>query len=306
MPSVDISGITVASPSPVNLYVDAFNKSIQLNELASLLQVPIVSIDVSCTTDISMSLAAFKSVFQFSIEDIATLGLDDTIPDLHFYVQDASLSYLEHTVAGKSLSAMGQNIIPAQGSAPTGSGNAITYLDYKTGGSPLSNNQLNVASDFTRYLALSIFGTPAGVDLFYNEQDILTDISNAFQARWVTDDLSGVLLPISSVRGTDSRLKTDISYGLFLDNSEPNGAYNNISRVLFNQILTQAPARFTTDEVNGLIQDLPAHTPQPIPFLQGDTVSWVLTVSPAAGQESLIDGTAAILPRTYRVRMHLV
>ena len=310
--SQPVSEIPVSAPSPVDLYVGAFAQSITLNELASLLQVAPVTIDVSCTTDVSMSLAAFQSVFQFSIEDIATLDGSDNITDLHFYVQDASLSSLLTTSSGHSISIEGQNIIPAAGMAPAGSGDAITYLDYKSGGSPLSNNQLNVASDFTRYLAQSIFGTPAGVDLFYNEQNILTDVSNQFQESWVVSDLSNVLLPISSLSGTDSHLKTDMSYGLYLDNSEvPTNpttgkpTYNNISQILFDQILSQAPARFTTGP-DGLIQDLPAHQPQPLPFAQYDTVSWVLTVAPAAGQESLIDGTTAISPRSYRVRMHLV
>ena len=302
MPSVDISGISVATPSPVDLYVTAFEQSITLNELASLLKVPEISFDVSCTTDIDMSIEAFKSVFQFSIEDIATLDGSDNIHDLHFYVQDASLSYLETTVKGKSISIMGQNIIPANG-------NAVTYLDYHNGGSPLSNAQLNVASDFTRYLAKEIFGTPAGVDLFYNEQAILTDISNAFQDKWVLGNLNGILLPISSVQGNDSHLVTDASYGKYLDNTDPSGAavaYNNISKVLFDQLLALAPARFSTDPDTGLIQDLPAHQPQPIPFFLGDTVSWVLKIKPAEGQESLVTRTTdTIKERSYRVRMHL-
>jgi hypothetical protein len=303
MPSVDISGITVATPTAVDLYVSAFQQSIELSELASLLKVPEISFDVSCTTDIDMSIEAFKSVFQFSIENYAVLGdIANNVDDLHFYVQDASLSYLQTTIDGKSISIMGQNIIPA-------SGNAVTYLDYKTGGSPLPDAQLNVASDFTRYLAKEIFGTPAGVDLFYNEQAILTDISNAFQNRWVTGNLNGILLPISSKSGTDSHLEVDASYGKYLDNTDPNGAavaYNNITKVLFDQLLALAPARFSTDPETGLIQDLAAHQPQPIPFFLGDTVSWVLKIKPAKGQESLITGTTdTIKERTYRVRMHL-
>jgi BspA type Leucine rich repeat region (6 copies) len=304
----DISDIIVSTPEPVDLYVEAFNQSIRLAELASLLNIDPLSVDVSCTTVVPMSLDGFRSVFQFSIEDIATLDGSDNITDLHFYINDASLSSIEMTVDASSIAYPGQNIIRTTDLTSTHGGKPITTFDYKTGGT-LPESQMNVASDFTRYLATSIFGTPAGVDLFYNEQAIITDITQQFHDAWVLSDVSNVLLPISRGHGnpTDAHLQHDASYGYYMDNSEPatDAHPYNISQSLFNQLLDLAPARFSTHLPTGLLQDLQAHQPQALPFYTGDSISWVLSVSPAAGQESLVTGTTAIPTRTYRIKMVL-
>jgi BspA type Leucine rich repeat region (6 copies) len=306
------NNITVSTPKPVDLYVEAFNQSIRLAELASLLNIDPLSVDVSCTTVVPMSLAGFRSVFQFSIEDIATLGASpsDNITDLHFYINDASLSSIEMTYDASNIAYPGQNIIRTTDLTSTHGGKPITTFDYKRGGQ-LPVSQMNVASDFTRYLATSIFGTPAGVDLFYNEQAIITDITEQFERAWVFSDLSNVLLPISRGHGilieNGGHMQYDTSYGCYMDNSEPatDAHPYNISQSLFNQLLDLAPARFSTHLPTGLIQDLQAHQPQALPFIAGDSISWVLSVSPAAGQESLVTGTMGIKTRTYRIKMVL-
>jgi hypothetical protein len=235
-------------------------------------------------------------VFQFSIENIATLGGNDNITDLHFYVEDDALPEIVHAVDGKDIALPGENVIPLLTGTP------ITTLDYHTGAT-LQPKQLNVASDFTRYLAKSIFGTVAALDLLSNEQSIVSDVTQQLNRAWTEGDIGHILVPIS-VHGTDSHLLVDPSYGKYLDNRDPSGAYWNIGQTLFHQLLTLAPVRFTTKPPNGLILDMPHHEPQPLPFIAGDSVSWRLNVYPAPGQGSYVTGKPVPF-RVYRVRMIL-
>jgi hypothetical protein len=189
---------------------------------------------------------------------------------------------------------------------------AISSNDMKTGASLDPSSQMQVSQDYLRYLARSIFGTPAGVDLFYNETQVVDEINTSLNSIWNTSIVNGILKDISTGTpnngdtippGNDPHLKTDLVNGnKYLDNSDPAGAYKNVSQTIFNQLLTQQPGRFTTDG-NGLISDTGDH--QQIPLIAGDSISFSVQITPAAGQESIVSGTTNIDSRTYRIKMIL-
>jgi len=293
-----ITDIPVEKPRPVDLFLGEFSQNIGAL-LATLQHVSPHTLPVDCVTNIHMSLQGFRDVFQFSIEDIATLNGNDNTTDLHFYVEDDALSEIEHAVDGGDIALPGENVIPLLTGTP------VTSLDYHTGAT-LPPVQLNMASDFTRYLAKSIFGTVAALDLFSNEKRIVSDVTQQINRAWTEGDIAHILVPIS-VHGTDPHLLVDPlfpSYGKYLDDRDPSGAYWNIGQTLFHQLLTLAPARFTTKPPNGLLLDMPHHEPQPLPFIAGDSVSWRLNMYPAAGQASYVTGKPVPF-RVYRVRMIL-
>ena len=295
MSQIPIKDIPVATPRPVDLFLGEFNQNIGAL-MATLEHVSPETLPVDCVTNIHMSLQGFRDVFQFSIEDIASLQRQDNLYDLHFYVEDDALPEIVHAVDGGDIALPGENVIPLLTGTP------VTSLDYHTG-ETLAPNQLNVASDFTRYLAQSIFGSVAALDLFSNEQRIISDVTQQLNHAWMDGDIGHVLSPIS-VHGTDSHLLVDPSYGKYLDDRDPSGSYLNIGQTLFHQLLTRAPARFSTVPPNGLLLDMPHHEPQPLPFLAGDSVSWRLNVYPAQGQSSYVTGKP-VPYRVYRVRMLL-
>ena len=286
---VDISGITVSDPSAVDLYLPDFNGSATLDILASLMSVSPAVMDASAVAHVPSNLNAWRGVFNFSIENIVDLfDASNNVNDLHFYVVDPSgaLTYGNNEVARLSR---------VQNSS------AITSTNLRTGVA-FPDSQMTVPQDYLRYLAEEIFGTTAGVDLFYNEAVVEQNIINKIMHIWNTDDVKNVLVPISSVAGTDSHLLTDASGNKYFDNSNANG-YQNIGQILFDQLVSLQPSRFTTDASNGLIQD--TGDIQPLPFMAGDSISFVYKLRPAAGQEKLTDGTNAIDPRSYRIKMIL-
>jgi hypothetical protein len=289
----DITGIDLSHNS-VNLILTAFNQSIT-SDMASLLHTTVVPFTFDAVADISMSLQGFRDVFQFSFKDIALLDASDNLYDLHFYVNDASLSEIQYTVDGSSIAIPNENVVSV---------NPITNVNYKTG-STLSSTDQNVVSDYVRYLAKEIFGTVAGVDLFYNEFAVVSNLTTSFDHAWVMEDVSNVLLPISKTQATARDMSRENDGTYYYDNvSDYSG--NNISRILFDQLITAAPSRFATatDSSFGLLLDV-AHA-QALPFAVGDTISWKLTISAAAGQEKIVDGTSSIGDRSYQIKMHLV
>jgi len=164
------------------------------------------------------------------------------------------------------------------------------------GGSPFAANKMMVAHDFVRYLSLRLFNTPYATDLFNNEDVLLTDI------RYLCDSSSGhvwntITNSVTSVgiAGTNANIHTDGSGNKYMNNTDTTN--DNLCRELLLQLFGSAPDRF--DMVSGNL------APQALPFVAGDSISFKLTVSPAAGQNNLT-GVSAIESRSYEIRLIFV
>lgn len=156
-------------------------------------------------------------------------------------------------------------------------------------------NRMLVKHDFLRYLALKLFNTAQGVDLFNNENALIANMNvlgqNSFQ------DISATLWNYSTGK-TDSadgdKYIVDLSTNC-LATTNNFITNDNICRELFQQILKNNAARFST-----IVAD--ANGTAPLPILSGDSISYKYTVSPAPSQETLT-GVSAFGGRTYQIKL---
>jgi hypothetical protein len=157
-----------------------------------------------------------------------------------------------------------------------------------------------VKHDFVRYLAKSLFNTVHGVDLFSNEHALLENIvAKGINVR--TNIMTA--LDTVSASATTPALKSgpDISGNRYVTNAL-NGT-NNVCRELIRQIANGDPARFYDLSLNAASL---ANTPfdHSVPLINGDSISFRVTIHAAAAQNALTS-VAAIVPRTYAIKLIL-
>jgi hypothetical protein len=176
-------------------------------------------------------------------------------------------------------------------------------------GGVLAKDKMFVAHDFARYLALRLFNTPYGVDLFQNEDELMADIRTKCSALedggivW-----KAIVEKLTAVNKENATGGSEGDNGNYMVNpaedADPAEAQNNICRVLMLQMLNTQISRFqdiTTDNENqtgtvGVLQGLP--------FVEGDSISFKLTVNPAADQE-LATGVEKFDGRSYEIRLRI-
>jgi hypothetical protein len=164
----------------------------------------------------------------------------------------------------------------------------------ETAGEVVAERNL-VKHDFVRYLAKSLFNTPHGVDLFSNEDALLTDlVQKGAVARLAIDaSLNAVNQDAAALSGTAGH-----KYSTNSTSSLPAAA--NFSRVLLRQVAQEAASRFYgTEGASGI---------RSIPFVAGDSISFKASISPAADQQLLTfpNGTPAFHTRVYQIKLNLV
>ena len=148
-----------------------------------------------------------------------------------------------------------------------------------------------VKHDFTRYIALQLFNTVRGVDLFQNESDILENI--AYYGEVARVGIQSVLDTVSTM-SADITMNIDGSGNKYSTNT--NDYITNISRELMRQIATSAPSRFLDISA--------ADTRQSVPLLENDTLNIKVTVEAAPGQNALTN-VGAISSRSYNIKLIL-
>jgi hypothetical protein len=164
-----------------------------------------------------------------------------------------------------------------------------------------------VCHDFVRFLAMKLFNTPYGVDLFNNELELLDDIRNKSQKVWSTIDKELTKYDVtdrptlSSSSGFGGVVyETQVAnagiYGPSGWKYYVNSDTGNISKKLLDQMAQQNPSRLTTI-VN--TTDI-----QPLPFVAGDTISLKLTITPANEQEKLTN-VPLMGARSFKIRYTL-
>jgi hypothetical protein len=155
-------------------------------------------------------------------------------------------------------------------------------------------NKMMVAHDFLRYLALKLFRTHHGVDLFNNETELLQQI-RLICGNGAGYTMGEILSSLASVNlsGNHPNIVSDPS-GNYMTNDD--SSYHNIGRVLVEQLKGIAPERFANLENSS--------DARPIPFLEDDIVSFSMIINPPIGQEYLTN-VYAISPRSYKIRLIL-
>ena len=155
-----------------------------------------------------------------------------------------------------------------------------------------------VKHDFLRYLALKLFNTAQGVDLFNNEGALIGNLNTvggqAFQ------DISASLWDYSTdkVEKADGNKYVLDASSNCLCTTNNYTENSNICRELFQQVLGNNAARFSTIVFDGNGQ-------APVPIFAGDSISYKYIIQPAAGQNNLT-GVSAFGGRTYQIKLLVV
>ena len=146
-----------------------------------------------------------------------------------------------------------------------------------------------IKHDFIRYIALHLFNTIYGVDLFANESELLENLS--YHGEVTRVGIESVLDTISTT-SADITMDMDSSGNRYLTDAD--NSISNISRELLCQIADNDPSRLSTIVNTAGIQS--------IPFLENDSLNIKLTVA-ANQNQHLLTGVSEIPLRTYNVKL---
>ena len=208
------------------------------------------------TVNVNVPLSTFKELFQYQTD--STDVADDVADDVKF-----------RSVYSANNLPLGIDI---NSSAPVVSGSIDTIA---------TNN--NVTYDYVRYLALNLFNTHLGVDLFNNEQTLRSSLNDNFKV-----NLNSVLVALNNEGITDQ------------SGTAP-------SRTVFNQLIANKPSRFNDITLNksALVDGKQWYY---TPCVIGDKVYFRLTVSPAQDQQKLTAPLSdTVIPnRTYLICANII
>jgi hypothetical protein len=224
------------------------------------------TLDVSAVAVYNVRTSDMQAVFKFQSDSFDVNDVDAS--DLKYYVY--------------------MNAWPADGSLnPVHAGMSSGYI-LATAGDIVANRNL-VKHDFVRYLAEKLFNTPHGVDLFSNEDALLSDLASKGAIAKAAIDAS--LNAVSHANATGGG-----SAGHKYSTNALTGPAN-FTRELMRQIATQEPARFagitgTTDI-------------QSVPLADNDTISFKVSISPADNQNQLTLRPNPIETRVYQIKLVL-
>jgi uncharacterized protein YjbI with pentapeptide repeats len=265
------------------LYSDAFSSL-----LANLPSEQIPIIDTSATGVFYMRTSDLRKIFQFQTDAININDLSSQ--DLKYYVN--MNAWPEFFDLNPANAMMDQDL-----SSGLLSVNPIAFVEGN--GQKYSPTKMFVKDDFIRYLALSLFGTYSGVDLFNNKQSLEDNVQaqcdgSARGHSWY--DISASLYSVDMTLGTNPGLLTDISGLKYM--TRYTMTPNNLCRELMNQIGYADPNRFSNI--------ISTANMQPVPFYDGDSISFVLSIRPAPGQETIVRLTNPIPPRNYRIKIYMI
>jgi hypothetical protein len=257
----------------VDFVLTELESSVQMGVAATVQTSSIPTLDVSAVAVFQVSLDDMKAVFKFQTDSNDLTNLDET--DIKYYVDTASWPDLNPANA----SVLAADAIATANSA-----------------GPLDANKMLVAHDFERYLALKLFNTHYGVDLFNNELELLNNLrlicdDSAEDHTWYDIkaklDKVGISGDHADIEGADG--------AKYMTNS--NSSSENLCRVLLEQMTHSAITRFADVQ--------PTDSAQSLPFEAGDSISFKLIIAPADGQEELT-GVEEFAARSYRIRMDIV
>jgi len=230
------------------------------------------SIDCSATAVFYIALSDVSNVFQFqtdaSINDVSSNDIKYFV-DVSYWPTNVNAANAMMDVSGHSTGAVATSDI--NGTYP--------------------RSTMLVSDDYIRYLALRLFNTHHGVDLFNNVDAMQANIVSICQSN-SRDFINGRLNQIDMSAGTLSM--SGVSPALYLTNA--NITVANMSRGLMLQIEASQPQRFSSIAGSGR---------QKVPLLVNDSLNFKVTLNAAAGQYALTN-VAAIPNRSYKVKMIIV
>ena len=257
----------------------ALNQNYTLDICGSLLAAaPEAMTDISAVATYHIKRSVLRSVFQFHSDSADVNDVDAS--DTKYYV------FMNNWPLDASLN-------PAHASMTTTPMLATT-------GDILANKNL-VKHDFVRYMAFKLFNTVYGVDLFANENAVLNDISS--KGRTAKDNIRTLLNNVSTTSTVEGggALATDASGNKYTTNAASTNT--NVCREIIRQIGSSDASRFNYGVSDPSGVDLSSNIYRQVPFLDGDSINFKLSITPHATQHNLTGRTTAFEARVYKIRL---
>ena len=252
---------------PVDFVLTGLDQHFTLGVSGEIAAAAAPAIDVSCVANYNVKLSDMLNVFKFQSDSFDVNNVDAS--DIKYYV------YMNAWPADLSLNPANAHTLSSTPILPN-SADVVAKRNF-------------VKHDFVRYLALRLFNTAYGVDLFSNESELLSDLvtKGATAAGSIITALNAVDQSAASLSGTaPHKYSTNASTGT-----------SNFSRELLRQIAHYAPARFASiSDISGI---------QSIPLQANDTISFKVSITAAANQHTLTSRPSAIETRTYQIKLTL-
>jgi hypothetical protein len=251
----------------VNFTLEGLNQAFSLDVSGALAGEAPATIDASCVAIFNVKTTDMKAVFKYEADSFDVNDTDAS--DIKYYV------YMNAWPATLKLN-------------PVHAHTLSTTPMLETAGEVVAEKNL-VKHDFVRYLAKSLFNTPHGVDLFSNEDALLTDLvqKGAVSRLAIDASLNAVNQDTAAFGSSPHKYTTNAT-----------ATASNFSRVLLRQVANSAPARFHgTADISGV------HS---IPFVDGDSISFKVAIAPAALQHDLTTRTGPFDTRVYKIQLNLV
>lgn len=260
--------------SSVHFVLTTLESSVQMGLEAAVTTSNIDALDVSATAVFQVTVNSMKQLFKYQTDSNDVTDLDST--DIKYFVDSSAWPQL--------------NPANAMLNAPESS-NPIASAGID------ANKQL-VAHDFVRYLALKLFNTHRGVDLFNNEVALLQNIRSICDDSAAGHTLHDLNTKVQKVglNGDHADIEGPAG-GKYMTNA--NQTAENICRVMMQQMTGSAIERFST------LETADANDRRSLPFQADDSISFKVTINPADGQEELT-GVSAFGGRSYEIRLVIV
>ena len=292
----------------VNVYLDTFDESVtpDTNLAWDAAANVITGIDAKAT--IYVKTTDMKNIFHFGLDSVRVGDADVAGGnDLIFY-----LNYEDNASAALfSKSAF-------SGMLTYGLVGGLTSLN----GWALEPNDRQVPQDYARYISNTLFGTPHAVDIFNNEGTFCSalyslanvNINNDHNAlmKAIDSNNAGTLVTGSGNSGTDNDGKHYVTNN-WLGEDGINVNAKNLGFQILKQLQHGDPIRFTTElSAGNLVKTTTnpsAHSVYKMPFKDGDTVSFKVTIQPNATQVSELIPSGvppALSNRVYQIEYKLV
>ena len=281
------------SPAPMNFVLTDLSSAVTLTQTGNLTS-QVLSISGDAVAVFLVKTSEIKKVFQFETDAINVNDL--SAQDMKFYVDMSSWPSALNPL----------NPANAMMDVPVYSSGAISAIS-KISGAAYDHNKALVKHDFIRYIAQRMFNTYQAVDLFNNQLGVIQNIETVCDGTsagrsWY--DISAALYSVST-NGTNPGLLVDNNGLKYMTTATVTP--DNLSRELFLQIVGNQPDRLTAN-ADGSSRVLGSADRQDMLFYDGDTINFNLTISPAAGQET-VSGLSNISPipsRTYVIKLLLI
>jgi hypothetical protein len=250
----------------VNFTLSGLNQAFTLGVSGELAGEAAAALDVSCFAIYNVKLSDMLDVFKFQSDSFDVNDTDAS--DIKYYV-DMGNWPADLKLNPAHASSLSTNPIMADADVGAANKNLVKH-------------------DFVRYLAYKLFNTPHGVDLFSNEDDLLSDLVTKGATAYTSIKAALDAVNMSSAAHGSSPNK-------YSTNNEASTA--NFSRELLRQVAHHDSARFAGIENVSTIQS--------VPLAVNDTISFKVSISAAENQHNLTSRSGPFDTRVYEIRLVL-